>query len=316
VPCVEASFGWSRLDRHTRAHCIKAVLPAVMQRVSIVAAVALAVISSCCWADEPQGTLKKIIDTRVIRLGYQRDLAPFSFAGADGRPSGLCHRIVAGIRNEFGLGLLDVEWIQLTLADRFQRVVQGDVDLECAASAITLSRQRQVDFSAMIWIDSKTFLVKRGQSVRTLADLAGKRVAVVAGTTNEKILREVLLSQVVQGGAVTTEVVLVEDHRQGLDALVRGSIHAVAADRMVLAGLAQDSSDLQQLSVADYQFAYEPLGLTLRRNDADFKFAVNQVLAGLYRTGSVRQIYNRWFSNVGPPPPMLDALYDLNGLRD
>ena len=136
------------------------------------------------------------------------------------------------------------------------------------------------------------------------------------GTTNEKILREVLLSQVLQGGAVTTEVVLVEDHRQGLDALVRGSIHAVAADRMVLAGLAQDSSDLQQLSVADYQFAYEPLGLTLRRNDADFKFAVNQVLAGLYRTGSVRQIYNRWFGNVGPPPPMLDALYDLNALRD
>jgi hypothetical protein len=30
----------------------------------------------------------------------------------------------------------------------------------------------------------------------------------------------------------------------------------------------------------------------------------------------VKEIYNRWFSNAGPPPPLLDALYDLNGLRD
>jgi polar amino acid transport system substrate-binding protein/glutamate/aspartate transport system substrate-binding protein len=283
-------------------------------------ALALAITCSGGWAEQPQGTLKRIIDTGTIRLGYQKDLAPFSVAGADGRPSGysidLCHRIVAGIRNEFALGLLDIEWIEVTLADRFQRVADGTIDLECAIAAITLSRLRQVDFSAMIWIDSKTFLVRRGQSVKTRADLAGKRVAVAADTTNETVLREVLLGQVVDGGEVTTDVVLVTDHRQGLDALVRGSIDAVAADRMVLARLAQEAPDPQQLSLADYQFAYEPLALTLRRNDADFKFAVNQALARLYRTGAVKQIYNRWFGNLGPPPPLLDALYDLNGLRD
>ena len=47
-----------------------------MQAVSVVIALALAVISSCCWADEPQGTLKKIIDSKVIHLGYQKDLTP------------------------------------------------------------------------------------------------------------------------------------------------------------------------------------------------------------------------------------------------
>lgn len=291
-----------------------------MKAVSLVVALALAITSSCGWADEPQGTLKKIIDSRVIRLGYQRDLAPFSFAGADGKPSGysieLCHRIVAGIRNEFAVPLLDIEWIEVTLADRFQRVADGTIDLECAIAAITLSRLRQVDFSAMIWIDSKTFLVKRGHSVRTLANLAGKKVAVAANTTNEKILREVLLGQVLDGGAVTTEVVLVKDHPQALDALVRGSVDAIAADRMVLARLAQRAPDPEQLALADYQFAYEPLALTLRRNDADFRLAVNQVLAGLYRSGEVKRIYNHWFSSLGSPPPLLDSLYDLNGLRD
>ena len=291
-----------------------------MNLVSLVVALAIAVSSLQGWADEPQGTLKKIIDSKVIHLGYHKELAPFSFAGADGKPRGysieLCQRIVAGIRNDFAMALLDIEWTELASTNRFQRVADGTVDLECAASAITLSRLRQVDSSAMIAIDSKTFLVKRGHSVKTLADLTGKKIAVPEGTTTERALREVLLGQVLDGGPVTTELVLVKDRHAGLDALVRGSVFAVAGDRMILSGLARDAPDPEQLALADYQFAYEPYGLTLRRNDADFRFAVNQVLAGLYRSGEVKRIYSRWFGNLGPPPPLLDSLYDLNGLRD
>ncbi len=273
----------------------------------------------CGWADEPQGTLKQIIDSRVIRLGYQKDLSPFSFTGADAKPKGysieLCQRIVAGIQHEFAV-VLDIEWIEVTSSNRFQRVVDGTIDLECAASAITLSRLKHVDFSAMIWIDSKAFLVKRGLSLQSRADLAGKRVAVVEGTTTEKELREVLLGQVLDSGSVTTQLVMVKDRKEALDALLAGSVDVVAADRNVVAGLARSATHPEQLALAEYQFAYEPYALTLRRNDADFRFAVNQVLARLYRYGQVKEIYNRWFSGLGSPPPLLDSLYDLNGLRD
>lgn len=284
-----------------------------------VVAMAIASTSLCGWADEPQGTLKKIIESRVIRLGYQKDLSPFSFAGADAKPKGysieLCHRIVAGIQHEFAV-VLDIEWVEVTSSNRFQRVADGTIDLECAASAITLSRLKHVDFSAMIWIDSKTFLVKRGLSLQARADLAGKRVAVVEGTTTEKELREVLLGQVLGGGPVTTQLLMVKDRKEGLDALLAGSVDAVAGDRNVVTGLARSAPHPEQLVLADYQFSYEPYALTLRRNDADFRFAVNQVLARLYRTGEVKEIYNRWFSGLGSPPPLLDSLYDLNGLRD
>jgi len=287
---------------------------------SVVVALAIAATSFCGWADQPQDTLKNIIDRGKIRLGYLRDLAPFSFLGTDGKPTGysieLCRRIVSGIRNDSSLALLDIEWVELTSSNRFQRVADGTVDLECAASGITLSRLRQVDFSAAIWIDSKTFLVKRGHAVRTQADLAGKRVAVVDGTTTEKVLREVLLGQVVGGRRVTTEVVLVKDRREGFAELLRGSVHAFASDRMILAGLVREAQAGDEVALAEYQFAYEPYALTLRRNDADFRLAVNQVLAGLYRSGAVKEIQNRWFGNLGPLPPLLDFLYDLYGLRE
>jgi glutamate/aspartate transport system substrate-binding protein len=222
---------------------------------------------------------------------------------------------VTGIQHEFDL-VLDIEWIEVTSSNRFQRLAGGTIDLECAASAITLSRLKQVDFSAMIWIDSKTFLVKRGHSLKAHADLAGKRVAVVEGTTTERVLRDVLVGQILGGGPVTTQLVMVKDRQEALDALLAGSVHAVAADRNVLAGLIRSAPEAAQLALADYQFSYEPYGLSLRRNDADFRFAVNQVLAKLYRTGEVKEIYNRWFSNLGSPPPLLDLLFDLNGLRD
>jgi ABC-type amino acid transport substrate-binding protein len=54
----------------------------------------------------------------------------------------------------------------------------------------------------------------------------------------------------------------------------------------------------------------------LRRNDADFRLAVNRALAELYRSGGVGQIYDRWFGRLGKPSAELRAMYILNGLPE
>jgi glutamate/aspartate transport system substrate-binding protein len=291
----------------------------VLKHVSFIAALAIALTTSLVLADEPTGTLKKIIDERVIRLGYQKDLPPFSSAGADGKPKGysidLCHRVVSGSRHQYNLVTLDIQWVEVTLTDRFQRVADGTIDLECAVSAITLSRLKLVDFSAMTWIDGGTFLVRRGVRLKTNADLAGKKIAVFKDSTTDKALREALLTQALAGGQITTQIVLVKDRQEAMEALEHGTVDALAGDRTILASFARSASDPEQFVLADYQFLYEPYGLPLRRNDADFKFAVNSVLASLYHSGEVLKIYKRWFGNL-PTPPLLESLYDLNGLRD
>ena len=290
-----------------------------MKLVSFIAAVAIAFTTPFAFADEPAGTLKKIIDTRTIRLGYQKDLPPFSSAGADGKPRGysidLCHRVVSGIRNQYSLVSLDIDWIEVTLTNRFQQVANGTIDLECGVSAITLSRLKLVDFSAMTWIDSGTFLVKRGTRLKTNADLAGKKIAVLRDSTTDRALREVLLTQTLAGGPISTQIVLVAGRQEAMDALEHGMVDAIAGDRTILASSARAAADPEQLVLADYQFMYEPYGLPLRRNDADFRFAVNSVLASLYHSSEVLKIYKRWFGDL-PAPPLLESLYDLNGLRD
>ena len=63
-------------------------------------------------------------------------------------------------------------------------------------------------------------------------------------------------------------------------------------------------------------FSYEPYGLVVQRNDADFKQAVNRVLAQLYRTGEVLKIYSTWFSKFGKPPAPLMVMYEMNALPE
>ncbi len=291
----------------------------MFKQLSCTAAAALAMTTSLVLADVPTGTLKKIVDNRIIKLGYQKDLAPFSSIGGDGKPRGysidLCLRVVSGIRNDYSLASLDVEWIEVTMTDRFKLVANGTIDLECGASAITLSRMRSVDFSAMTWIDGGTFLVRRGRDIKTVADLAGKKVAVFKGSSTERALREAILTQAMGGGPVTTQIVLVKDRQEGMEALEQGTIDALAGDRVILSSFARKASDPEQLAIAEYQFMYETYGLPLRRNDADFKFAVNSVLANLYHGGEVLKIYKTWFGDL-KPLPLLESLYDLNGLRD
>jgi glutamate/aspartate transport system substrate-binding protein len=64
-------------------------------------------------------------------------------------------------------------------------------------------------------------------------------------------------------------------------------------------------------------FSYEPYGLVLRRNDADFRLVVNRTLAGLYRSGQYKQLYDRWFGRSGVrPSPILAAMYQLQALPE
>jgi ABC-type amino acid transport substrate-binding protein len=266
-------------------------------------------------AQESQGTLQRIAQSKTIRLGYLKEGVPFSFADQEGKPLGysvdLCLRIATGIQQRLGLSALDVKWVEVTSANRFDRIIDRTIDLECGTSTNTVGRQKTVDFSLMTWVDGASFLVKADQQARRLSDLAGKKIAVMAGTTTEKAVRDALSK-----ASLSAEIVSVKEHLDGLTALDRGTADAYASDRTVLVGLALAVGSQMPVALAEEQFSYEPYGLVLRRNDADFKQAVNQVLAQLYRTAAVVEIYDRWFGKLGRPSPLLVAMYALNGLPE
>jgi ABC-type amino acid transport substrate-binding protein len=287
----------------------------MMRVLMLLLAVMTLMLGGPAGAADLEGTLKKIKATNTIRLGYREASRPFSFTGDDGKPAGysvdLCTLVAASIAKELAIANLQTTWVKVSVANRMDEVAKGTIDMECGSTTAALSRQEQVDFSIMTFIDGGSLLVTDAGGVKDVASLGGKRVAVIPGTTTEKSLAEAMRKT-----AVTATVVPVKDHDAGVAALDGGTADAYASDRIILVGIGRTSKNPEKLSLVDEYFSYEPYGLMVRRNDSAFRLAVNRALARLYRSGDVVPLVGKWFGSMGKPGQLLGAMYLINSLPE
>jgi glutamate/aspartate transport system substrate-binding protein len=262
-------------------------------------------------ADPLVGTLKAIKDRKAVVIGYVKDAYPMSFVGSDGQPSGysiqLCRAIAAEAGKALGFERIDIQFVPVTLENRFDAVASGKVDIECATSTITLARMQKVDFTNMTFLSGGSLLVKKGSAIRNIAGLVDESVAVIPGTTTDKALREALAKS--YGNA---KIVEVSDHGAGIAALEAGKVTAYASDRVLLIGLILKAKNPDSFELAPEQFSYEPYAFMVRRNDADFRLVANRTLASLYRSGEVLNIFDQWFGKLGKASPALIGMYLMN----
>jgi glutamate/aspartate transport system substrate-binding protein len=259
----------------------------------------------------PTSTLDKLTATRRIALGYRDSSIPFSYAGADQKPMGysveLCTHIVADLQRQ--IPNLQVQWVPVTVESRIPTLLNGTIDLECGSTTNTLGRQEQVDFSVTTFLTGGSLLTLAEAPVG--AEFRNLRIAVIPGTTTEQVLK----TAVTQSGAAV-QFVAVPDHAAGLTALEQQTADAYASDRIILIGLALAAPNPARFALADRYFSYEPYALMLRRGDPPFRLAVNRVLARLYRSGQILEIYSHWFGRLGTPSALLRSLYAIEGVPE
>jgi ABC-type amino acid transport substrate-binding protein len=260
-------------------------------------------------------TLAKIRKQGVITLGYIDGGAPFSFADGKGEPQGysvdVCRAVADGLRAQLKRDDLKTRWVKLTIQNRIDAVRKGQVDVECSTTTWTLGRQELVDFSLVTFVDGASILANAGADLRHLSDYNGKRIAVISGTTTEKVLRDALAQR-----SVKAEVVIVKTRDEGLTLLREAKVEGLASDRTTLIGVVLKTAGGGVYKLLDEDFSIEPYALVLPRGDHDLRLAVNRVLARLYRSGEIRPIYDRWLGPLGPPSLLLSASYFIQGLAE
>lgn len=285
----------------------------MMVRVLMAVVMLVALSPAAALAAEP--TLKTIKDRKTIVLGHRESSWPFSFVDDGGKPAGysvdLCVKVAEAIGTQLGVPGLPVKWVKVTPEDRLQAVKDGTVDLECGSTTASLSRAEQVDFSITTFVDGGSLLATDAAGVEGVKDLAGKRVAVVPGTTTETALTAALKQYV-----ITPRIVTVKDHAEGLAALESGTADVYASDRVILIGLGRRSAQRSKLSLSPQLFSYEPYGLMLRRGDADFRLAVNRALSRVYRSDDIVRLYEKWFGDMGKPSPLLILMYAISAVPE
>jgi glutamate/aspartate transport system substrate-binding protein len=247
------------------------------------------------------GTLKKMRDTGEIVLGVRDASIPFSYADDTGQSIGysvdLCMRVVDHLRQTLKMPGLKVRQQLVTSANRVPLLVNGTVDLECGSTVNNIERQKTVAFSLTTFIVNTKFIVKASSSIQKLADLKGKTVAVTGGTnTMQKITA---LSKQLN---LDLSVINGKDHAESFLLLTTDRVAAFSEDDILLAGLAatsQTPNGFRLISI-DGMLA-DPYALMMRRDDPQFKAAVDAALRGVFASGEIQGIYDKWF--VRPIPP-------------
>jgi hypothetical protein len=222
----------------------------------------------------PRGTLEKIRSTGAITLGYIENAAPFSSVDGKGEPQGysvdLCREIARGIGAQLGLPKLETRWIALTIQNRLEAVSSRRVDLECSTTTWTLARQRNVDFSLITFVDGGSILTKAGAGLGRLADLNGKRVAVIKGTTTEQAPARLAARCAERRGAHR------EHASRGSSWSSESKVEGFAADRTTLVGQFRQAGQRRRTGCST-RTSRSSTRSRLPSGEHDYRLAVNRV---------------------------------------
>lgn len=283
--------------------------------VALAAAGLLAGVVAQAAAQSASPTLARIKAAKAINVAFSGDSPPFSFVGSDNKPAGysidLCKRVIAQVGRAIGEADLKVNWLVGGVADRINMVKSGRADLECANTTQTLQRLNDVDFSNLIFVDGGGLLVRTDSPINSVAELAGKKIAVIRNTTTEARLNYVL-----SRAAVKATLVPIANANEGVAMLESGSADAYAGDKIKLVGLATQAKDPAKLVLLAEDISFEPYALAIPRNDSAYRLEVNRALTQIYMGGDIEKIFAEWLGKLGRPSPLLAAMYLLNSIPD
>lgn len=262
------------------------------------------------------GALDSVRKDKVLRIGYRMDVPPFSSARAGEAPTGfsidLCRMIANRLATQLGLESLDVAFVEVDADDRLQAVVDGRAHIECGTTTVTFSRLEKVDFSVLFYITGTSLMTRSASPVQSFDDLEGRKVAVVKGTTTDRVI-----TQTTRDRGIDADVVRVTNNRIALERLLDNEVAAMAGDQATLLGLGMTSGRQNDLQMTADLLSVESLAFPLPRNDADFRLAVNRALSDIYLSGDVGRTWTKWFGPFGvKPTSLLLELYRLNSFTE
>lgn len=281
----------------------------------LVAGLSLVTAASSVGAAEFTGTLKKIADSGTIVIGHRESSVPFAYLDDNQKPIGysmdLCHRIVEDVEKAVGKSL-NVRYVPVNPKTRLALIANGTIDLECGSTTNKLSRQEQVEYLPVTFITGTKILVRKNSGIKSVKDLDGKAIALAQGTTNEKAIK----AEVEKLG-LKVKVLPVRDHAEGFLSLETDRVDAYSTDHILLFGLISKAKNPNDYEVVGDFLSYDPYAIMVRRDDSAFELIGKRTISGLFRSGEINQIYDKWFEPLGVGrTELLNAAFQIQALPE
>ena len=274
------------------------------------------ILGAATQAQELTGTLRKIKDSQTIVVGHRESSIPFSYYDDKNQVVGysqdLVMKVVDAVKQKLNLPGLQVKLIPVTSQNRIPLVQNGTVDIESGSTTNNLERQQQVDFSNTFFIIGTRLLAKKDSGIKDFPDLKGKNVVVTAGTTSERLIREMN-----ERNSMGMNVISAKDHGESFLTLQSGRAVAFMLDDALLAGERAKAKQPDDWVIVGTPQSKEAYGMMMRKGDEEFKKLVDEVIAKVQTSGGAETLYKKWFQSPIPPKglnlnlPMSDDMRQL-----
>jgi ABC-type amino acid transport substrate-binding protein len=259
----------------------------------------------CLMISDPaaaESTLAKIDKSGTLTIGTRRGSPPFAYINQKNEWVGFSvdlveRTILPAIQKKLNKQV-KLEKKESTPQTRIPLLTANAVDLIAETMTDTQARRESVDFTLTYFVTGAQFLVKKGSPIRGIQSIANRRIAAQQGSTNAKIIRERVPS---------AKLLEFPDQPAAFQALAQGQVQAYTNDGIQLAGLRAKAPKPDDWVVIGEFFSYEPYGMAMRKNDSDFRQAVNVGLMDAISSGLYFEIYEKWFGPKGEVPYPVSA---------
>ena len=235
---------------------------------------------------EATGLLAEVRERGVLRVSNTQASPPWSLLDENNEPAGYDVDVASEVARR--IGVADVEFIKGTFQNFIPGVQTGTFDIVIAGQTVTEERKQQVDFSLPYQVNGVAIFVRSdNESIQGQADLAGKRIAVTAGSTQEDFVRE---------NIPDAEVLTYDNATLALRDVAIGRADAALHSRFVGAYLAEQN-DLDLIAAPEL-LTIEINAMSFRQGEAAFKEAVDAAIVAMIEDGTLAEISNRWLGGL------------------
>ena len=187
---------------------------------------------------------------------------------------------------------LEIDWRFHRWSDFVPALESAQVDAIWCGCAITPQRSQQFLFSTPYAYFDESVLVRTDSGISKPADLAGRRVGAIAGSTNMALAERWQSCEKVPFDGKSDDVFC-----DMINALVRGDIDAVVDDEPAFGA---------QLANPSFEIAFtvptqNAWGVAMRHDQTELKSRLDRALASLVGNGQVEQVWQEWLPDIPVP---------------
>ena len=247
---------------------------------TIIRSAAVLMAFSTAFASVQANTLEKIRADKKIRVSIDLAVPPSGMMDASLRPTGSDYDVAVLLAKDLGV---ELEMVPTVGATRIPNLQTGKADVIISTLAWTPERAKVVDYSIPYAPQLSLVGGLKTLNVKSMADLAGKKVAVNRSTTQDTDLTQ---------NAKDATVVRYDDDAGMITAMVTGQADLVGTSNAIFQAI-KEKAPQRQLE-QKFVLRVNDLGIGVRKDDPQLLAWVNNWVKTNHANGKLNEIFKKY----------------------